>query len=269
MSISVNGYGYPNYPQRNLKAQNPSFGASMHIKVVQKAAKYGGEAVDKFSQNICGSRLPHVLTSTFLGAYYLKNKETGAKIEVDAPSKKQGTTIEDTLSDADKKLLIMELFKTENNELVQKIASDKGISANLRNFHKISQGEHSEILGDLTSKLVKDDYESAAAMRILAKATPENIKYAPMIMENVNDINYESAGDALLKINDETSKAVIDLLKTALKNDYRGVLAKRILAKATPENIKYAPMIMENVNARNYDVADDAIRLIKIGRAHV
>ena len=56
-----------------------------------------------------------------------------------------------------------------------------------------------------------------------------------MIMENVGKYNYESAGDAIRLINDETEKVVIDLFKTAQQDDYKGVAVRGILSSATPE----------------------------------
>ena len=49
MTISVNGYDHQNYPQRNLKANNPNFGmAQISARVAKKtskdASKFGGKA---------------------------------------------------------------------------------------------------------------------------------------------------------------------------------------------------------------------------------
>ena len=137
MTMNVNAYGNQNHSQQNLKAGNPSFGmAWIHKSVAKKAAKCSDVTVQKLGHKIWDSKLPHVLTGSLLGAYYLKNNETGAKVEVVPPSKKQGTTIKDTLSDADKKLMIIEVFGTEDNESIQKIASNDRLCANLQNLQK-------------------------------------------------------------------------------------------------------------------------------------
>ena len=251
MTISVNGYDHQNYPQRNLKANNPSFGASMHIKVAEKAANYGGKVVDELSRKIRGSRLPHVLTSTFLGAYYLKNKETDAKVKVIAPSKIQGTTIVDTLSDTNKKLMIMEVFGTEDNELVQKIAKDEYISRNLGNLYKISQGEHSEILSDLISKAFSVDYIGKAAADSLTVAKVENIKYVPEVISLVNKENYKVVENVVSIMTEENKEIVLDLFRQAQKNTHEGEVAREILSYAHSEQIKYAPEVMSLVNEVN------------------
>ena len=266
MTISVNGYDHQNYPQRNLKANNPSFGmAHIHKSVAKKVAKAREatpevqETVQKLSKKIFDSKLPHVLTGSLFGAYYLKNKETGAKIEVDASSKKQGTTIVDTLSDTNKKLMIMEVFGTEDNELVQKITKDEYISRNLSNLYKISKGEHSEILSDLTSKAFSVDYMGKAAADSLTVAKVENIKYVPEVMSLVNKENYKVVENVVSIMTEENKEIVLDLFRQAQKNTLEGEAARKILSYAHSEQIKYAPEVMSLVNEVNSCRAGNAV----------
>ena len=222
MTISVNGYDHQNYPQRNLKANNPSFGmAYIHksvapkVEKARKATPEVQETVQKLSRNIRGSELPYVLTSTFLGAYYLKNKETDAKVKVIAPSKIQGTTIEDTLSDADKKLMIMEVWGTEDDEIVQKLAKYERLCQNLETIKEMQKGEYAEIVNDLVNKSVRDSYVGHCSRIALSYLTNENAFVVPLMMPYVKRGKACAFSYIMPAITKENKEAVLRVFKDA------------------------------------------------------
>lgn len=131
--------------------------------------------------------MSYILTSSFLGAYFLKNPATEAKIKVDKPKDTADKSIVGTCKDADKKLLLMKFFGTEDDEIVQKLAKNERLCQNLETIKEMQKGEHAEIVNDLVNKSLRDDCIGDVARSALSCLTDKNVFAVPMIMQNVTE----------------------------------------------------------------------------------
>ena len=92
---------------------------------------------------------------------------------------------------------------------------------------------------------------------ILRGATPEKLKYVPLIMNNVNIDNCFVAGDVMRRIDDGNIQLVIDLFKKLVRDS----VGHRVFRDVDLENIKYIP---EFLSVLDKEVGRDAAAQISI-----